>query len=161
MSESPRKKTFIRVAVTISLVAVLAVIVSLAIAYAPEANNNAIQDDRTFRDVILENMTLSIETIDQTEEGSEVATVFVTMPDLSKLMSEAALENAAEEAENADDAIFNALREGEFETITVQAEADVVVDGDEKTVDESAVKDEVLEEQLIEAVNATVGGQDE
>ena len=95
---------------------------------------------------------ISFDEDDAPAEGEQVVTAQITLPDYEKLMA-----NALEE-DDPEAYLDERLRNGEYETVTVEREVTVSRSGDEVTlVDEDGVKESVLEQELIKAVNTLDG----
>lgn len=95
---------------------------------------------------------ISFDEDDAQAEGEQVVTAQITLPDYEKLMA-----NAFEE-DDPEAYLDECLRNGEYETVTVEREVTVDRSGNEVAlVDENGVKESVLEQELIKAVNALDG----
>ena len=148
---TPRRRRWPVVVIVVSSVILAVCAVAIAVSLLGRGEPSGSEQGRITVNSY-ELVEISFDEDDAPAEGEQVVTAQITLPDYEKLMA-----NALEE-DDPEAYLDERLRNGEYETVTVEREVTVSRSGDEVTlVDEDGVKESVLEQELIKAVNALDG----
>lgn len=145
------RRFILKLILSVLLLTVLAVGVTGILVYFDVINIPFLSDfnqNNLLESVSKRNITVEEKSIDMTSDTEGTAIIVVTLPDYELLFEEAAT------SENPDQYLLKALILKDYETQEFEMSADVTVENGEKIVHSDEVVHQLLEESLINAINA-------